>query len=124
MKKKPLIYVAGPLSKGIVSNNIRRAIVTGHDLAMLGYGVFIPHLNFLWEVAVGGQDYEFWLDQDMQVLAHCDILFALDGESPGRDREVEYAKANGIPVFTTWPEAKNWIKDYEANENVNSGNRQ
>lgn len=118
MNKKPLIYVAGPLSKGIVTANIRRAIVTGHELAVMGYGVFIPHLNCLWEIAVGGQDYEFWLDQDMQVLAHCDALFALDGESPGRDREVAYARANGIPIFTDFTQTLKWIKAYEAQANV------
>ena len=122
MKIKPLIYVAGPLTKGVVSNNIRRAILAGNELGKMGYGVFIPHLNVLWEIAAGGQDYEFWLDQDMQVLERCDAILALDGESPGRDREVERAREKGLVVFDTLEEAKDWIKTYEAETNLNAGN--
>lgn len=113
MNIKPLVYVAGPLTKGIVTSNIRRAILKGHELALMGYGVFIPHLNCLWEIAAGDQDYEFWLDQDMQVLAHCQAIYALDGESPGRDREVAFARERGIDVLTTLEEAKDWLANYE-----------
>lgn len=114
MKKKPLIYVAGPLTKGVVAQNIHRAVLVGNELAHMGYGVFIPHLNCLWEMIAGGQDYEFWLDQDMQVLHRSDILFALDGESPGRDREVaEMRDELKRPVIYTIDQARDWIEQYE-----------
>jgi hypothetical protein len=119
---KPLIYVAGPLSKGVVSQNIRRATLVGNELAHMGYGVFIPHLNCLWEMIAGGQDYEFWLDQDMQVLYRCDLLFALDGESPGRDREVAFIKEElKRPIIYTMEEAKAWIEEYAEIQEANRG---
>lgn len=113
---KPFIYVAAPLSKGNQFLNVRRAIVTGHKLAKMGYGVFIPHLNCLWELAIGDEeaDYEFWLDQDMQVLVRCNVMFAHDGESPGRDREVKRCGERGIPVLYTMEQAEAWLKNYEA----------
>lgn len=100
--------------------NVRRATLAGHALAKMGYGVFIPHLNSLWELIVGEvaedaeKSYEFWLDQDMQVLARCNIIYALDGESSGRDREVAFALERSIPVIYTMEQAQAWLKTYEA----------
>ena len=122
MLQKPLGYVAGPLTHGNVMQNIRRAILTGQELAEMGFGVFIPHLNCLWEMVAGGNDYEFWLDQDMQVLNRCDMLFSLDGKSPGRDREVVRMQSLGRPVIYTMEEAKAWIKTYEQKETTLRGN--
>lgn len=47
----------------------------------------------------GWYSYEKWLDMCFVQLAKCDALFRMAGESKGADREVEFAKEHGIPVF-------------------------
>jgi len=45
---------------------------------------------------------DFWLNQDLDVLKHCDLLmvYRLDGweDSRGIATEIAFAEANGIPV--------------------------
>ena len=99
MDRKPLIYVAGAYS-GNVSSNVNAAIHTADLLRSHNFIPFVPHLTLLWDTIIP-HDYEFRLDLDFQYLLRCDGLFRMLGRSPGADREVDYAKSNGIPVFYT-----------------------
>lgn len=94
------IYVAGPYTKGDVAVNVRNAIEAGNILADLGFAPFVPHLTHFWHL-VFPRPYEFWCDLDNQFIAHCDGMLRLPGVSTGSDAEVELAKQQGIPVFTS-----------------------
>ncbi len=117
-KKRLLIYVAGPFSKPNPLLNVRRAVLVGDQIAKMGFGVFIPHLNYSWELICDGHDYEFWMDQDAQVLYRCDVLFLMPGESSGAEREARLAESLGIPVFSNLEDLATWK---EAHDKENQG---
>lgn len=101
MSRKPLVYVAGPYTAPDPVINTRRACLLGDRLDTAGFAVVIPHLSITWHM-VSPQDVDTWYRRDLDVLDHCDALLRFEGSSSGADREVEHAKAAGIPVFRAW----------------------
>lgn len=93
------IYIAGPITHGDQGDNVRRAIQAGHALIRAGHAPFIPHL-FVFAHMHEPQAYETWMLIDFTFLSACDALLRLEGYSPGADRELAYAEALGLPVFT------------------------
>lgn len=102
MRKRPLVYIAGPYSSN-VEPNVHRAIDAAEVVSAQGLVPVIPHLNYFWHLDYP-HDYEFWMDQDTQLLVRCEALLRLPGYSPGADREVELAQKLGIPVFYSFKE--------------------
>jgi NTP pyrophosphatase (non-canonical NTP hydrolase) len=61
---------------------------------------FIPHLWWPWEHwSDGRHEQKYWLEMDFVWLKQCHALVRLNGQSPGADREVEFAEKHNIPVF-------------------------
>ena len=94
------VYLAGPISKGDVVENIDNGIRWGVRLIKDGLTPYIPFVNgklrqydpFVdWHAGI--------LAYEMQWLDMCEALFRLDGQSAGADEEVAYAEDMGIPVF-------------------------
>ena len=98
IKRKRYCYVAGPYSNGDTIANVREAILAAEELVKAGYIPYVPHWTAFWHL-VAPHDYDFWLNYDMDWLAKCDCLLRLSGSSSGADKEEEYAKKIGIPVF-------------------------
>lgn len=124
-----LVYVAGPIGGGggdDLVGNVSRAQAAGLALVRAGLSAHVPHSCTFWgnklrvynlylgpperyeygtafvpETEFEGAGYEDWLAVDLTVLARCDVLLRLDGESAGADREAAHARACGIPVFAT-----------------------
>lgn len=108
------MYVAGPISTGgDILGNARRGIRAAEDIRKLGFAPFCPHLSVLTEMVVDAVAWNDWLEYDEQVILRCDALFRMEGISRGADREVEFAKANGIPVFHTIGELTDWREAWE-----------
>lgn len=103
MKKKKLIYIAGPLtSSGYTELNVRRAVLAADSLSRYTNSLqgFVPHLSIFWNMILPERKtYKYWLEYDFNILLRCDALLRLDGESKGADKEVEFAKINNIPVY-------------------------
>ena len=98
------VYVAGPITgSGNLLLNVRKALLVGSELLKLGYAPYIPHLTCFWEI-VCEQDYETWLGLDKEFLIACDAVLRLPGESPGADREVQWADEREIPIYCSIPE--------------------
>ena len=95
------VYVAGPISKGDVQENIRRGIEAGLHLLKAGYAPMIPHLSCYAQpdALLGTTAYEWWLELDLAFIEVCDAVIRLPGESAGADRETAYAETVGVPVF-------------------------
>jgi len=98
MTKKIFVYVAGPYSKGDVSQNVRKAIDAAETLSEEGYIPLLPHLNHLWHMFYC-HSYEYWLAYDRHFINFCDCILRIPGESAGADDEVQYAQLLGLPVF-------------------------
>ena len=113
MKK---IYVAGPYSASDarkVQANVNEAIRIGCELIKKGYAPFIPHLShYIWIHPDGDFGYEVWTNLDFVWLDHCDAFFYMES-SNGADKELEYAKKMGIPIYyslSSVPDLLNEVK--------------
>ena len=93
-----VIYVASPYSKGSISGNVRRACFAGDEILRKGHTPFIPHLSHLWEL-ISPKPWGIWLRIDFALLAKCDALLRLPGESIGADAEVAEAMRLGKPIY-------------------------
>jgi hypothetical protein len=111
---KKVVYVAGPISKGPLCENIFRACKAGMELLKAGVSPHVPHLTcymgqvfhlgsdaVLPEVLPSGTVHEDWYGMDLLIVDRCDAVLRLSGESRGADLEVARAKERGIPVFET-----------------------
>ncbi len=94
------VYIAGPYTNGDVALNVRNAFEAANRLADLGYAPFVPHSTHFWHMLFP-RPYEDWLQLDNEYLPCCAALLRLPGESKGADKEVEFARKLGIPVFRT-----------------------
>lgn len=92
------VYIAGPYSLPDPSANVGKAIDVADTLLSLGFAPYVPHLSHHWNER-RPRRYEDWIALDLLWLDRCDAVYRLPGNSPGADKEVEYALANGIPVY-------------------------
>lgn len=92
-----VVYVAGPISRGNMDENIRKAIHMADLLANSGFSPIIPQLSFFWQL-LRPREYESWMEMDFALIKKCDALLRIPGESKGADREVQYAMSLPIPV--------------------------
>lgn len=96
----PVVYIAGPYTVPEPVTNVHNAVMVAEQVMSCGFVPLVPHLSMLWQ-AIVPHDYEFWLKLDMALLARCDALLRIPGPSTGADREVAFAHAHGIPIFTS-----------------------
>lgn len=122
MKHKLVVYLASPMSADTpeeVMRNVDKAMDFGTYLMSQGYVVQMPQLHeFLQAYQENtGQDLEWthamWMDYDFELLARCDVLYRLDGESKGADMEGAFAKGRMIEVVYSFTELKTFTMQWE-----------
>lgn len=94
---RPLIYIASPYTLGDVAENVARAMRTWHELWQLGFAPICPLWSHFQQLLTPLKHAD-WLEYDLNIVAMCDAVLRLDGESVGADREVRFANEYGIPV--------------------------
>lgn len=98
------IYIAGPISKGDLQENINQARDAAEDLIAEGFAPLCPHLTCFLEsntpCRLGTFTHTEWLEVDIPWVLSSDAVLRLPGESLGADMEVEAAKLAGIPIYT------------------------
>jgi hypothetical protein len=95
----------GGHEKGYDIHAIRDAIVMSNRLIELGYAPFCPQLTILAEI-VHPIPYEAWLGIDFEWIKVCDVVFRMNNQSKGADREVDYASEVGVETyFSPYPDA-------------------
>jgi len=104
------VYIASPYSKGDHATNVSRSIDCADKLIDEGFAPFNP-LLYHFHHQLHPRPYEDWMMLDIEWLWFCDALLRLHGESPGADREVEYARDNSIPVFYSTEQIKEYYND-------------
>lgn len=57
----------------------------------------VPHLTLLWRL-ISPKPYQRWLEYDQHLLARCDVVLRVPGDSQGATRETEFAEEFDIPV--------------------------
>lgn len=89
---RPLLYIAAPYTRPDPVINTHRAARVGMIIYHEGtYAPVVPHLSLLWH-AITPQPIDVWYDIDLSVLAHCQAIVRLPGESAGADAEVDFAE--------------------------------
>jgi hypothetical protein len=116
-----LVYLAGPIRKGNIDQNVAQADDAMLALMRAGIAVINPMLSCYAGAAradldaggphcqTGPDAYahggfrdlgaEAWLTMDLEIVSRCDAVLRLPGESTGADGETEHARKLGIPVF-------------------------
>ncbi len=108
-KLRPLVYIAGPIRKGDLGDNIANAFEAFYALKNAGYSPICPHLSCFLDTprnvrtslfydgtgkafaTVPGVTFDEWMEIDLSIVAKCDAVLRLDGESEGADRECDFA---------------------------------
>lgn len=109
-----LVYIAGPYSHPDPLLNGRNAILVAeriYDRSQHELVPVVPHTTMLWQLVAPHEDVDFWYEYDMKILARCDGLLRIPGESWGADEEVRFALARGIPVFHNEDALFGWTDD-------------
>ena len=106
-----LVYVAGPITIGMMEHNVRNAVFAGSMIMRLGHAAWVPHLT-VFQNMIDMHPYEAWIAMDKIIIRRCDALYRIPGASKGADVEVALAKELGIPVFYTEGELKFWLLQY------------
>jgi len=93
-----VVYIASPYTKGDVAVNVHNAFKVADKLVELGFIPYVPIWTHFWHL-VSPHPYEFWTKMDLEFVKRCDCVLRIEGESSGADKEIEYAKSIGIPVY-------------------------
>ena len=96
--RPPLLYVAAPYSQPDAVHNTHVVIRIADALLDAGFVPLVPHLTLLWRL-VSQKPYERRLAYNRQLLARCDAVLRVPGDSRGADQETEYAERLGIPLI-------------------------
>jgi hypothetical protein len=100
------------MSHGCQATNVRRGVRAGLELMKAGLNVFSPHLSWFADLFDDNPpNYERWISLDFDILSRCDALLRIPGESPGADREVDFAMSHNIPVFYTVSDVIAWSRN-------------
>jgi nucleoside 2-deoxyribosyltransferase len=105
--KKLKIYLASPYTKGDVGINVKNSFEAYDVLLKNNFLPFAPLTSHFIHMMYP-QDYNTWLEIDLEWLKVCDAVLRLPGESRGADIEVEYAEKNNIPVFYNYSDLMRW----------------
>ena len=98
---RKVIYIAGPMAKGPMEENIRMAWGAASRLRDARFSTIVPQNSFFETLAGESRSHEEWLDIDRALVLKSDGLLRLPGESKGADIEARWAKEAGIPVFSS-----------------------
>lgn len=130
-KKRKRVYLAGPIVKGDLGDNITQAVDAMITLMKKGLAPFCPHLSCFSggivgyadghyfaqaEVLPAGTKLKDWYGMSMAWVEVSEALLRLPGEGKGSDAEVERAKELGIPVFYSVRDVVKWAKNSAAAE--------
>jgi hypothetical protein len=114
MSKSMMILIAGPYRSGTGNDPAKMAanlkaleaaswpiFQKGH-VPMIGEWAALPIFQTAGGGEIGGELYnEVFHPTAHRLLAKCDAVLRLQGESTGADNDVRIARDRGIPVFTS-----------------------
>lgn len=100
--RRHLLYLAGPISTNEDADeaeHVRRGQDWARRFRLAGWSVVSPHYN---SVELPGWTLDDYLAEDFEIIARVDGLVLLPGwkKSQGTRREVDFASARGVRVYT------------------------
>ena len=123
MKSKPIVYIAGPYTKGDSGINVHCHMDTFNRLMNDGLVIpFAPLLSHFQHIAFP-RPYKDWIEYDFAILKRMDACLRLkivpphikrigykQPESSGADNEEAFCKENNIPVFYDRKSLYKWVE--------------
>lgn len=95
---RKLLYLSGPFSADPVRCSRAAMLAATAIYRHTEFSPVVPHLTLMWDLLTP-MSYEDWMTIDFAILARCHAITRLPGESPGAEREVEFAAKLGIPLL-------------------------
>lgn len=96
-----IIYIASPYSSYADKMDAVKAQIDAFAaLRDAGHEPVAPLLSHYVDLCYPA-DYNRWMQWALAILARCDAVLRLPGESSGADQEVTKARALGKPVYTS-----------------------
>ncbi len=92
------VYISGPITKGATLHHIHDACMVWKRLTEAGIFAICPHWSAVQDM-IAPMPHAAWMAYDRPLLALCNIILRLPGESVGADQEVAWAREFGFPVF-------------------------
>ncbi len=95
-----LVFISGPLTALGTDQfvNVRTAALAWHKIRDAGFFPILPHALAVVQL-VKPRSYEDYMAYDLFLLSKCNAMVRLEGESPGGEREVAFAREHGVPVY-------------------------
>jgi hypothetical protein len=110
---KPLCYIAGPYTHPDPVENTHDASQLTIRMIDDGYVTPIcPHATLILQLVSPHSDVDYWYAYDNEVLAHCDAVFRMPGESKGANDECRFAGRLGKPVFYSLEALYEWADQH------------
>lgn len=122
---RPVIYIAGPITKGDRNRNLyafhyAHRWLIDHGFAPINPGMTMQ-LPFAWEPQY---THEMWLECCFPLVERVDAVLRLEGESAGADAEVDHALKCDIPVYKYYHDLLNWKhNEYQSRNDAARKNR-
>lgn len=121
---KPLVYLAGPYTKGDQAINTRAQLLIAHELmdddTVTPYAPLISHFMH----CLIPRKYGDWMEHSYAMLSVCDAVLRSSAtcgrtgyfqhESHGADLEEAFCKEHSIPVFYLKDDLYDWAKKQNA----------
>lgn len=104
MRRDVFVYISGPMTAKnghTIEENVATGLRAYLDCLRLGIPAFCPHLSGAFPSAWNDLNWETWLEYDLAVIDRCTHVLTLPRweQSAGAIKEVDYARARGIPVI-------------------------
>jgi hypothetical protein len=94
------VYVAGPISKGDVFENVTNGIRWGKRMVKDGLAPYVPHFDaYMLAHTDDTVSWNAYLEWDLEWVAQAEAVFRLPGPSKGAALECARAVDMGIPIF-------------------------
>ena len=108
-------YVAGALGHSDVCvylSNVSRNMQTAEDLRNMGVAVFVPSVDLLMGIKFGDYVYTDYFENSQPWLDKSDFVYLTPGweESKGTKKEIKRAKRQGIPIFYSYAQVREFLK--------------
>lgn len=103
MRRDMFVYISGPMTAKhghTVEENVAAGLRVFLECLRRGIPAFCPHLSGAFPSAWSDITWEAWLAYDLAVIDRCTHVLALPRweQSAGALKEIEYARAVGVPV--------------------------
>lgn len=107
------------MTQGDRNWNVYQAYQLQKRMMVMGFSVINPIATccapFAWEPAM---THSLWLENDLPIVAACELVFRMPGESYGAYLETRHAALLGIPILHDERHLKPWLEKWREERDI------